>query len=80
MPVAAQAAPTPAVQATGFESLYKEWIQEHINKPRGRAGKPLSAVAVAGFRAMLEQFVKYEQARAVALRVEELDLAFYQDF
>jgi integrase len=80
-PVAVQEAPALTVaQATDFGSLYKEWLQEHINKPRGRAGKPLSKTAIAGFSATLERFLKYQQARQTALRVETLNLAFYQDF
>lgn len=77
---AAPAPPALAAPATDFESLYKEWLQEHINKPRGRAGKPLSKTAIAGFRATLERYLKYQQARQTVLRVEALDLAFYQDF
>lgn len=78
-PVAVQEAPAPAA-ATDFETLYREWLTEHINKPRGRAGKPLSTTAIAGFRATLERFVKYQEARQAVLSVEALDLAFYQDF
>lgn len=79
-PVVVQEAPAPAVQATDFESLQKEWLKEHINKPRGRTGKPLSKTAIAGFSATLERFQKYQQDRGVVLRVEEMNLAFYQDF
>lgn len=79
-PVAVQEAPAPEAQATDFESLQKEWMKEHINKPRGRTGKPLSKTAIAGFSATLERFQKYQEARQVVLRVESMDLAFYQDF
>jgi integrase len=80
-PVAEPAAPVPAAApASGFESLYQEWLKEHTYKPRGRDGRPLSVKAIAGFTATLERFLKYAQARQVALRVEALDLAFYQDF
>jgi integrase len=79
-PVAVQESSAPEAQATDFESLQKEWMKEHINKPRGRTGKPLSKTAIAGFSATLERFQKYQQARQVVLRVESMDLAFYQDF
>ncbi|MVN76904.1 hypothetical protein GO988_11270 [Hymenobacter sp. HMF4947] len=74
--------PVPAAQAqaTDFESLQHEWMKEHINRPRGRSGKPLSKTAQAGFKATLERFLAYQKARQIALRIEELDLAFYQDF
>lgn len=69
-----------AAPATSFETMQREWIAEHINKPRGRTGKPLSKTARAGFEATLQRFLQYEQARGKALRVEEMDMAFYQDF
>lgn len=55
-------------------------MKEHINKPRGRAGKPLSKTAIAGFGATLERFLHYQQARQIVLRVDALDRAFYQGF
>lgn len=79
-PVVEQQAPAAVVPATGFESLQKEWMQEHSQKPRGRDGRPLSVKAIAGFNATLERFLKYAQARGIVLQVEALDLAFYQDF
>jgi integrase len=78
--VAQKAAATPEQQATDFESLQKEWMKEHINKPRGRTGKPLSKTAIAGFGATLERFLAYQKDRQTVLRVEAMDLAFYQDF
>jgi hypothetical protein len=80
-PVVVQEAAAPvAAPASSFERLYQEWLKEHTYKPRGRDGRPLSVKTIAGFNATLERFLKYEQARGVALRVEALDLAFYQDF
>jgi len=79
-PVAVQEAPVPEVKASDFESLQREWLQEHSHKPRGRDGRPLSVKAIAGFTATIERFVKYQQARQLVLRPEALDLAFYQDF
>jgi integrase len=77
----AEAVPVAAAApASSFESLYREWMAEHIHKPRGRTGKPLSKTARAGFEATLQRFLQYEQARGRALRVEELDMAFYQAF
>ena len=74
------AAAPATTQATDFESLYRRWMVEHINKPRGRSGKPLSQTAKAGFEATLQRFLGYEQARGRALRLEDMNLAFYQDF
>jgi len=75
----AEPAAAPAA-ATDFESLQRRWMAEHINKPRGRSGKPLSKTARAGFESTLQRFLQYEQARGIALRVEEMGMAFYQDF
>jgi integrase len=77
---AEEAPKAEAAPAAGFESLQREWIKEHINKPRGRTGKPLSKTARAGFEATLQRFLQYEQARGRPLRVEEMGMAFYQDF
>jgi integrase len=79
-PVAAAPTPVAAQQATDFESLQSEWMREHVHKPRGRTGKPLSKTAIAGFKATLERFLHYQQARGTQLRVEAMDHAFYQDF
>jgi integrase len=77
----AEPEPVPvAAQATDFESLQLQWMRDHVNKPRGRTGKPLSKTAVAGFKATLERFLAYQEARGTTLRVESMDLAFYQDF
>jgi integrase len=85
--VAAALALTPVVTeapalpvATDVASLYTRWMREHVDKPRGRTGKPLSKTAKAGFQATLERFLKYQEARGLMLHVETLDLAFYQDF
>jgi len=75
-----QAPQATAAETSSFEALYRAWMAEHINKPRGRTGKPLSKTARAGFEATLQRFLQYEQARGRPLRVEELDTAFYQDF
>lgn len=78
-PVEAPVAPaTPS--ATSFEALQRQWIAEHANRPRGHAGKPMAKTTRAGFEATLQRFMQYEQARGRALRLEEMDLAFYQDF
>jgi len=80
-PVLAQAAAAPvAAPASDLESLQREWLREHTHKPRGRDGRPLSGEAITGFTATIARFVKYQQARQLVLRVEALDLAFYQDF
>ncbi|MGI4762531.1 MAG: phage integrase SAM-like domain-containing protein [Janthinobacterium lividum] len=80
-PVVAQApAAAPVAEATDFESLQRRWISEQVNKPRQGSGKPLSKTTKAGFLATLERFLEYQKARGIALRVEALDLAFYQDF
>ena len=76
----AEEAPKLEAPAQGFEALQRRWIAEHINKPRGRTGKPLSQIARAGFEATLQRFLQYEQARGKPLRVEEMGMAFYQDF
>ncbi|MGI4760548.1 MAG: phage integrase SAM-like domain-containing protein [Janthinobacterium lividum] len=69
-----------APAASSFEALYRDWMAEHISKPRGRSGKPLSKTARAGFEATLQRFLQYEQARGRPLRLEELSTAWYQDF
>jgi integrase len=79
-PVVAEAAPPPPAQATDFESLQRQWIREQLHRPRGHSGKPMAKTTQAGFEATLQRFLQYAQARGVALRVESLDLAFYQDF
>jgi integrase len=73
--------PTKAEQqATSFESLQRAWIAEQVNRPRGDAGKPMAKTTKAGMLATLQRFLDYEQARGVALNVETMDLAWYQDF
>jgi integrase len=83
-PVAAQAAAAVVVaeqaKANTFERLYQEWIKEQLHRPRGASGKPMSKTTKAGFSATLQRFLQYEQARGIALRLEALDLEFYQDF
>ncbi len=66
--------------ASTFESFYHEWIKEQLHRPRGQSGKPMSKNTKAGFAATLQRFLQYEQARGIALRLESLDLEFYQDF
>ena len=78
-----QAAAAVVVQqaaANTFESLYREWISEQLHRPRGQSGKPMAKTTKAGFFATLQRFLGYEQARGVVLRLDELDLAWYQDF
>lgn len=79
-PAPAEEPASPSNQATDFESLQRHWIAEQVNRPRGRTGKPLSKTTRAGFEATLQRFLHYQQARGLALRVEEMGLAFYQDF
>ena len=78
--VAQQPAAAPAAEATDFESLQRRWIQEQVNRPRRGSGKPLAKTTQAGFLATLERFLEYQKARGIALHVEAMDLAFYQDF
>jgi hypothetical protein len=61
----ADEAPVPNLVATDLATLYPRWLREHLHKPRGRTGKPLSQTAKAGFQATLERFLKYEEARAL---------------
>lgn len=81
-PAPAPVAPTvPAVPlATDFESLYRAWMTEQADRPRGSTGRPLAASTRAGFEATLQRFLQYEQVRGVQLRVQDLSLAWYQDF
>lgn len=73
--------PAPAAQpAATFESLYREWLKEHISRPRGRAGKPLPKKTQAAFVATLNRFLDFEKARQQPLRLEELSHSWYQDF
>ena len=75
------AAPEPVTKpATDFETLQRRWIADQVNKPRGETGRPLAKTTRAGFEATLQRFLQYEQARGLTLRVEALDLPFYQDF
>lgn len=76
-PVAASPA---AVLATDFESLYRHWLKEQADRPRGTTGRPLAKTTRAGFEATLQRFLQYEQARGVQLRVQDMSLAWYQDF
>jgi hypothetical protein len=73
-------APALPAQATDFESLQAEWIPEHSRRPRQGSGRPLSKTAVAGLWATNAHLVQYQQARGTVLRVESMDLSFYQDF
>ncbi|MDO7875503.1 phage integrase SAM-like domain-containing protein [Hymenobacter sp. ASUV-10] len=80
-------APSPAPVATAdapttseFDQLQRRWIQEQLYKPRGHSGKPLSKTTKAGFEATRERFHQYAEARGIELRVENLNLEFYQDF
>jgi integrase len=77
---AAPALPLPAAAATNFDSLLARWIPEHSRRPRAGTGRPLSKLAVAGLEATRARLAQYAQARGVELRVEQLDLTFYQDF
>jgi hypothetical protein len=67
-------------EPTDFESLQAEWIPEHSRRPRQGSGRPLSKTAVAGLWATNARLVQYQQARGTVLRVESMDLSFYQDF
>ncbi|MGI4862975.1 MAG: tyrosine-type recombinase/integrase [Janthinobacterium lividum] len=78
-PVAEPAAPA-AQQATDFESLQRQWIQEQLHTPRGSTGRPMAKTTERGLLATMQRLLQYEVARGIALRVENLDLAFYQDF
>lgn len=78
--VVADKAKASTFESLYFESLYKERIAEQVHRPRGQSGKPMSKTTKAGFSATLQRFVQYEQARGIALRLEALDLEFYQDF
>ena len=76
-----EALPTPAEQqATDFESLQRRWISETVNRPRSGSGKPMAKTTQNGMLATLQRFLQYQEARHLALRVESLDNAFYQDF
>ena len=78
VPVAAQQpAPTPAAD---FGALQTRWIAEHSRRPRRGSGQPLSKLAVAGLVATQARLAQYAASRGVALRPEQLDLTFYQDF
>ena len=73
-------APAAQAQALDFESLQRRWISETIHRPRSGSGKPMAKTTKAGFEATLQRFLQYAQARRVQLRVEAMDLEFYQDF
>lgn len=74
-------APTPAEKkASGFESLYRQWVDEQVNRPRGNSGKPMATTTKAGLLATLQRFLDYEQATGAALDLKHLDLAWYQHF
>jgi integrase len=77
---AAAAVVVQQAAANTFESLYREWLNEQLHRPRGSTGKPLAKTTKSGFLATLQRFREYEQARGTVLRLEALDLAFYQDF
>ena len=83
-PVVAQQATAAAVVAKAaantFESLYNEWIQEQLHRPRGHSGRPMAKTTKSGFEATLQRFLQYAQTRGIALRLEALDHEFYQDF
>lgn len=72
--VTAQAGPTD------FESLQLQWIPVHSRRPRSGSGRPLSKVAVAGLVATGARLRQYAQARGTTLRLEAMDMTFYQDF
>ncbi len=69
-----------APPAADFERLQRQWIADQVNKPRGHTGRPLAKTTRAGFEATLQRFLQYQAARGITLRVEALDLPFYQDF
>ena len=63
-----------------FEGLWRHWVAEQADRPRGSTGRPLAKSTRNGFEATLQRFLQYEQARGTALRVENMSLAWYQDF
>ncbi|MGI4866124.1 MAG: phage integrase SAM-like domain-containing protein [Janthinobacterium lividum] len=73
-------APVATQAAADFESLQRAWIDEQLHRPRGHSGKPMAQTTKAGLYATLQRFLQYAEARGRELRVEEMDLAFYQDF
>jgi integrase len=77
---AAAAVVVQQAAANSFEGLYREWMKAQMHRPQGNSGKPMAKTTKSGFAATLQRFVQYEQARAIALRLEALDLEFYQDF
>lgn len=78
--VAAPVAAPAQAAATDFETLQRQWISETVHRPRSGSGKPMAKTTQAGFEATLQRFLQYAEARRIALRVEKMDLEFYQDF
>lgn len=81
-------APAPAPVANSpaaglpedFEGLWRHWVAEQVDRPRGTTGRPLAKTTRAGFEATLQRFLDYEQARATPLRVQDMSHTWYQDF
>jgi len=63
-----------------FEGLWRYWMAEQADRPRGTTGRPLAKTTRAGFEATLQRFLDYEQARATPLRVQDMSHTWYQDF
>ncbi|RZK24573.1 MAG: hypothetical protein EOO56_00815 [Hymenobacter sp.] len=79
-PVVEPTAPTLPQQATDFvEPASRVWMPAH-RRPRPGSGQPRSKTAVVGLLATSRRLVAYAKARGTVLRVESLDLTFYQDF
>ncbi|WP_201980439.1 hypothetical protein [Hymenobacter rubidus] len=65
---------------TDFDGLFQQWIPVHSRRARAGSGRPLSKVAVAGLVATGARLRQYAQARGTVLRLEAMDMSFYQDF
>jgi integrase len=78
-PVVAPAA-IPVAGPVTFEGLYQEWIPIHSRRARAGSGRPLSKVAVAGLVSTASRLHQYALARHTMLRLEGMDMTFYQDF
>ncbi|UOQ96656.1 site-specific integrase [Hymenobacter sp. 5317J-9] len=83
-PVVAPPPPGPEGTASDavsdFERLQRQWLAETLHRPRSGSGKPMAQTTQAGFEATLQRLLQYAGSRGIALDVERLDLAFYQDF
>lgn len=77
-------APVASSPAAGlpedFEGLWRHWVAEQVDRPRGTTGRPLAKTTRAGFEATLQRFLDYEKARATPLRVQDMSHTWYQDF